>query len=62
MARSEEPTDKQWAILAPLIPPTPRRSDGLDFRASPKFVLEGVYAWSPVTIRRCRLISGIGLQ
>lgn len=28
MARREELTDEQWAILEPLIPPLPRRPDG----------------------------------
>uniref|UniRef100_UPI0009ED5918 transposase n=1 Tax=Herbaspirillum rubrisubalbicans TaxID=80842 RepID=UPI0009ED5918 len=28
MARREELTDEQWAILEPLIPETPRRDDG----------------------------------
>jgi transposase len=28
MARREELTDEQWAIIAPLIPEPPRREDG----------------------------------
>lgn len=28
MARREELTDEQWAIIEPLIPPPPRRADG----------------------------------
>jgi len=28
MARREELTDEQWAIIEPLIPPPPRREDG----------------------------------
>jgi len=28
MARQEELTDEQWAIIAPIIPEPPRREDG----------------------------------
>lgn len=28
MARREEMTDEQWAVIEPLIPPLPRRPDG----------------------------------